>query len=114
MEGDYCQPHSVLCLDSCSENLPIDDVLRYRLYVSDYGWQLEGTRLYARLRAQCIAVRGQWSRAGSTRGRRRRSIVASQMSLGAVRPTTQFGSCWMSLEYQLTRNRPRPMGDVPA
>lgn len=47
--GDYCQPHCGVCLDSCAYQLPINDVLRYRMYFKDYGWQKEGMRLYAKL-----------------------------------------------------------------
>jgi predicted aldo/keto reductase-like oxidoreductase len=49
VRGDYCQPHCGACLDSCPEDLPIHDVLRYRMYARDYGWEREGMRLYARL-----------------------------------------------------------------
>ena len=37
------------CLPSCSEGLPIDDVLRYRMYFEDYGQEKEAMRLYAAL-----------------------------------------------------------------
>lgn len=47
--GDYCQPHCGRCLDSCEYTLPIHDVLRYRMYFKDYGWEKEGMRLYAKL-----------------------------------------------------------------
>jgi len=47
--GDYCQPHCGLCLDSCPHDLPINDVLRYRMYAKDYGWAEEGTSRYAAL-----------------------------------------------------------------
>jgi predicted aldo/keto reductase-like oxidoreductase len=47
--GDYCQPHCGLCLDSCPEDLPIDDVLRWRMYAKDYGWPEEGRARYAAL-----------------------------------------------------------------
>ena len=48
-KGDYCQPHCGLCLDSCEYDLAINDVLRYRMYFKDYGWEKEGMRLYAKL-----------------------------------------------------------------
>jgi len=48
--GDYCQPHCGACLDSCAYDLPINDILRYRMYVKDYGWESEGLRHYAKLR----------------------------------------------------------------
>lgn len=47
--GDYCQPHCGRCLSSCPESLPINDILRYRMYFRDYGWEKEGMRLYARV-----------------------------------------------------------------
>ncbi len=47
--GDYCQPHCGLCLDSCPKGMPINDVLRYRMYFKDYGWEKEGMRQYAKL-----------------------------------------------------------------
>ena len=47
--GSYCGPHCGACLDSCPEGLPIHDVLRYRMYFEDYGWEKEGIRLYAAL-----------------------------------------------------------------
>jgi hypothetical protein len=47
--GDYCQPHCGQCLDSCVYQLPINDVLRYRMYFKDYRWEKEGMRLYAKL-----------------------------------------------------------------
>ncbi len=47
--GDYCQPHCGICLDSCAYDLPINDVLRYRMYARDYGWPEEGRRRYASL-----------------------------------------------------------------
>jgi predicted aldo/keto reductase-like oxidoreductase len=49
VRGDYCQPHCGVCLPSCPEELPIHDVLRYRMYAKDYGWPEEGERLYAAL-----------------------------------------------------------------
>jgi aryl-alcohol dehydrogenase-like predicted oxidoreductase len=47
--GDYCQPHCGVCLSSCPEELAVNDILRYRMYFRDYGWEKEGMRLYARL-----------------------------------------------------------------
>jgi uncharacterized protein len=53
--GDYCQPHCGQCLDSCAFDLPINDVLRYRMYAKDYGWEQEGRRLYAKLQQNAAA-----------------------------------------------------------
>jgi predicted aldo/keto reductase-like oxidoreductase len=47
--GDYCQPHCGACLASCAYDLPVNDVLRYRMYFKDYRWEKEGMRLYAKL-----------------------------------------------------------------
>jgi aryl-alcohol dehydrogenase-like predicted oxidoreductase len=47
--GDYCQPHCGLCLPSCPHDLAVNDVLRYRMYAKDYGWEREGMRLYPAL-----------------------------------------------------------------
>jgi predicted aldo/keto reductase-like oxidoreductase len=47
--GDYCQPHCGACLDSCPHDLPINDVLRYRMYAKDYHWAEEGRSKYALL-----------------------------------------------------------------
>lgn len=47
--GDYCQPHCGLCLDKCPEQLAINDVLRWRMYFRDYGWEKEGLRHYVAL-----------------------------------------------------------------
>jgi predicted aldo/keto reductase-like oxidoreductase len=47
--GSYCAPHCGACLSSCPEGLPIDDVLRFRMYAEDYGWEREGIRRYAGL-----------------------------------------------------------------
>ncbi len=47
--GTLCFPHCGDCLDSCPENLAIDDVLRYRMYFEDYGDEKDAMRLYAGL-----------------------------------------------------------------
>ncbi len=47
--GDYCQPHCGVCLPACEAGLPINDILRYRMYAKDYHWEYEGRRLYAQL-----------------------------------------------------------------
>ena len=44
-----CRPHCGLCLDSCPEGLPIDDVLRQRMYFEGFGAEKEAMRLYASL-----------------------------------------------------------------
>jgi predicted aldo/keto reductase-like oxidoreductase len=47
--GTYCPPHCGVCLDSCSEGLAINGVLRYRMYFEDYGWEKRGIQQYAQL-----------------------------------------------------------------
>jgi predicted aldo/keto reductase-like oxidoreductase len=47
--GTHCRQHCGACLDSCPESLPIDDVLRYRMYFEDYGDEKQAMRQYARL-----------------------------------------------------------------
>jgi aryl-alcohol dehydrogenase-like predicted oxidoreductase len=56
--GDYCQPHCGVCLDACPEDLPINDVLRYRMYFRDYGWEKEGMRLFAQLERDASVCAG--------------------------------------------------------
>lgn len=53
--GDYCEPHCGQCLSSCKYDLPINDVMRYRMYFRDYGWEKEGMRLYAKLQANAAS-----------------------------------------------------------
>ena len=50
--GTHCRQHCGVCLDSCPEQLPIDDVLRYRMYFEDYKDEKEAMRLYSRLEKQ--------------------------------------------------------------
>lgn len=47
--GTYCAPHCGACLGTCPEQLPINDVLRYRMYSEDYGFEKEGMQRYAAL-----------------------------------------------------------------
>lgn len=47
--GDYCQPHCGKCLGSCPQGLPINDILRYRMYFKDYHSEKEAMELYAKL-----------------------------------------------------------------
>jgi predicted aldo/keto reductase-like oxidoreductase len=49
VSGDYCQPHCGLCLPSCPHDLPVHDVLRYRMYAKDYRWAEEGLTRYVAL-----------------------------------------------------------------
>jgi len=47
--GKHCYPHCGACLASCPEGLPIDDVLRFKMYFEDYGDEREAMRQYAKL-----------------------------------------------------------------
>ena len=47
--GKHCRPHCGVCLSSCPEGSPIDDVLRHRMYFRDFGAEKEAMRLYAGL-----------------------------------------------------------------
>jgi len=56
--GVHCFQHCGQCLDTCPENLRIDDVLRYRMYFEDYGDEKEAMRLYAKLPVQADVCTG--------------------------------------------------------
>jgi hypothetical protein len=56
--GKHCFAHCGECLDSCPEQLAINDVLRYRMYFEDYGEQREAMRLYAALDKQADVCAG--------------------------------------------------------
>jgi predicted aldo/keto reductase-like oxidoreductase len=47
----YCRPGCGACLDHCPFGVPVDDVLRYRMYFESagYGREKEAMRRYARL-----------------------------------------------------------------
>jgi hypothetical protein len=45
----YCRPGCGACLDHCPHDVPVDDVLRYRMYFESYGREKEALRLYAAL-----------------------------------------------------------------
>lgn len=47
--GTYCGPHCGVCLDSCPEGVPINDVLRHRMYFEDYRAERSGIEAYAKL-----------------------------------------------------------------
>jgi predicted aldo/keto reductase-like oxidoreductase len=54
--GTHCAPHCGACLDACPAGLPIHDVLRFRMYFEDYGWEKEGIGQYAKLGAANASV----------------------------------------------------------
>ena len=47
--GTHCFAHCGACLNSCPENVAINDVLRHRMYFEDYGDKKQAVELYARL-----------------------------------------------------------------
>lgn len=49
--GKHCFAHCGECLSACPESLPINDVLRHRMYFEDYGNEKEAMRLYAELQS---------------------------------------------------------------
>jgi predicted aldo/keto reductase-like oxidoreductase len=49
--GKHCFAHCGECLSACPESLPINDVLRHRMYFEDYGNEKEAMRLYAELKS---------------------------------------------------------------
>lgn len=57
-EGTHCLPHCGLCLDSCPYGVPIDDVLRTRMYFEDYGWEKMAIEEYAKLSTDASACAG--------------------------------------------------------
>ncbi len=56
--GTYCAPHCGACLDSCPEGVPVNDVLRHRMYFEDYGWEKLAMEQYARLGRNAEACAG--------------------------------------------------------
>ncbi len=56
--GKHCYQHCGACLASCPEGLPIDDVLRFKMYFEDYGDEREAMRQYAKLEVQADVCTG--------------------------------------------------------
>lgn len=56
--GTYCPPHCGACLSSCPEQLPIDDVLRHRMYFEDYRSERQAMDLYAKLERNAAVCAG--------------------------------------------------------
>ena len=56
--GSYCAPHCGACLGSCPEGLPVNDILRYRMYFEDYRSEQEAMRLYGRLEKDAAVCAG--------------------------------------------------------
>lgn len=45
----YCRPGCGECLDSCPADVPVDDILRYRMYAESYGQERDAMRAYAKV-----------------------------------------------------------------
>jgi predicted aldo/keto reductase-like oxidoreductase len=49
LDSDYCRPGCDSCLGSCPHDVPIHDILRYRLYFNNYGSEKHAMERYASL-----------------------------------------------------------------
>jgi predicted aldo/keto reductase-like oxidoreductase len=49
LDSEYCRPGCDGCLGACPNNVPIHDILRYRLYFSNYGREKYAMNLYSSL-----------------------------------------------------------------
>ncbi|MGD8415089.1 MAG: aldo/keto reductase [Candidatus Latescibacterota bacterium] len=49
LDRDYCRPGCDGCLGSCPKDVPIHDILRYRLYFNNYGREKHAMERYASL-----------------------------------------------------------------
>ena len=49
LDKDYCRPGCDGCLSACPQNVPIHDILRYRLYFNNYGREKYAMGLYSAL-----------------------------------------------------------------
>ncbi len=58
ISGVHCMPHCGACLDACPAGLPIDDMLRFRMYFENYGDQKEAMRFYSALERKADACVG--------------------------------------------------------
>ncbi|MFT4572211.1 MAG: putative aldo/keto reductase-like oxidoreductase [Hyphomicrobiaceae bacterium] len=56
--GKHCFPHCGDCLESCPEELAINDVLRHRMYFEDYGDQKRAMQEYGALAKKADACLG--------------------------------------------------------
>jgi len=57
LDKDYCRPGCAGCLGSCPHDVPIAEILRYRLYFNCYGEEKRAIALYGKLPASCSAAR---------------------------------------------------------
>jgi predicted aldo/keto reductase-like oxidoreductase len=51
LDSEYCRPGCDGCLNACPKNVPIHDILRYRLYFNNYGREKYAMSLYNSLPA---------------------------------------------------------------
>jgi predicted aldo/keto reductase-like oxidoreductase len=63
LDSDYCRPGCNGCMNACPYEVPIPDILRYRLYFNNYGREKYAMGLYKRLpesrsAAMCSNCRG--------------------------------------------------------
>ena len=49
LDRNYCRPGCDACLAACPDDVPIHDILRYRLYFDNYGREKYAMGLYAAL-----------------------------------------------------------------
>lgn len=56
--GTHCFSSCGECLDKCPSSLPINDVLRHRMYFEDYGDQKQAMQLYSKLEQNADACIG--------------------------------------------------------
>jgi len=64
--SDYCRPGCDGCLGSCPKDVPVHDILRYRLYFNNYGREKYAMSMYSKLpasrrAAQCASCAGNCS-----------------------------------------------------
>jgi predicted aldo/keto reductase-like oxidoreductase len=57
IDRDYCRPGCDGCLTACPHNVPIHDILRYRLYFESYEREKDAMNLYSRLPSSRSAER---------------------------------------------------------
>ncbi|MBN1885067.1 MAG: aldo/keto reductase [Candidatus Krumholzibacteriota bacterium] len=57
LSRDYCRPGCDGCLGACPHDVPIHDILRYRMYFHSYSREKYAMGLYAKLPAERTAVR---------------------------------------------------------
>ena len=61
--SDYCRPGCDGCFGSCPNDVPVHDILRYRLYFNNYGMEKYAMNMYSKLpesrrAGQCTSCAG--------------------------------------------------------